>query len=182
MKKWEDDGFVIEIASDKHGDLAEGIGRAMSESAAQRGTGIGGRTPEFIRRKMRDHRAIIATSATGEWAGFCYYDVYEGGKYVSQSGLIVAPQFRGQKLAVKLKTILFRLCRRLFPNAKLFGITTGSAVMRMNGKLGFQPVGFELLTQDPGFWEGCKLCRHHDILKQTGGKYCLCTGMLFEPQ
>ena len=103
MKKWEDDGFVIEIASDKHGDLAEGIGQAMSESAAQRGTGIGGRTPEFIRRKMRDHRAIIATSATGEWAGFCYYDVYEGGKYVSQSGLIVAPQFRGAKAGGETK-------------------------------------------------------------------------------
>lgn len=181
MKTREEDGFVIEVASDKHGSLADGIGRAMSESAAERGTGIGGRTPEFIRRKMRDHRAIIATTSDGEWAGFCYYDVYEGGKFVSQSGLIVAPQFRGQELSAKLKTVLFRLCRKLFPEAKLFGITTGTAVMRLNEKLGFRPVGFESLTKDPGFWEGCELCRHHDILQRTAGRYCLCTGMLYEP-
>lgn len=177
----EDQPFIIEEASTKHLLLAEQICQAMRESAAVRGTGIGDRSPEDIRQKMQKHQALIAVDSQGSWAGFCFWELYEEGKFVSNSGLIVAPQFRGKKLAELLKTRLFGYCRLLFPNARIFGITTGTAVMKVNTKLGFQPVAFDELTHDPTFWKGCQVCKNYDILTRTQGHYCLCTGMIFDP-
>ncbi|MBC7892815.1 MAG: GNAT family N-acetyltransferase [Sphingobacteriaceae bacterium] len=174
--------FRIERASDRHVGHAETICAAMEESAIARGTGIGTRTPQQIREKMRAGKAIIATDASGEWAGFCYLEAWENETFVSNSGLIVAPRFRMRGLAERLKQRLFRLCRKLFPQAKLFGITTSQAVMNLNTKLGFKPVAFGALPKDPTFWAGCAACRNHDILARTNGTYCLCTGMVFEPK
>ncbi|WP_420155469.1 GNAT family N-acetyltransferase [Siphonobacter sp.] len=175
------EAFKIEVASARHAAFADTICIAMKESAEARGTGIGERSPEYIRTKMQEHEGIVATYADGTWAGFCYWDVYEEGKFVSNSGLIVAPEFRGMKLAEKLKRKLFRLCRKLFPQAKIFGITTGTAVMKVNSRLGFQPVAFEALPHDGRFWKGCQACKNHDVLDRTEGRYCLCTGMVFDP-
>ena len=171
----------ISIASHKHFTQAESICRQMTQSAESRGTGIAGRTSESIRKKMEEGKAIIATLPNGQWIGFTYLDVWEDGTFVSQSGLIVDPAFRHHGVAKGLKYALFTLSRRLFPKAKIFSITTNQAVMSLNTQLGFRPVAFSELPQEARFWKQCATCKNCDILARTGGKYCLCTGMLFDP-
>ncbi len=171
----------ITTASCEHLNQVDSICRQMAQSALTRGTGIGGRTPEEIRQKILEGKAIIAIQPNGQWAGFAYLTSWEGGKFVSQSGLIVDPAYRRQGLARCIKGALFDMSRRLFPNAKLFSITTSQAVMNLNTQLGFRPVAFSELPQEAGFWGQCASCSNCDILARTGGKYCLCTGLLYDP-
>ncbi|GAB3896182.1 hypothetical protein GCM10028825_41500 [Spirosoma agri] len=130
---------------------------------------------------MLDGKAVIATLPMGQWVGFAYLDVWENGQFVSHSGLIVDPDYRRHGVAQQVKQALFRLSRQLFPGAKLFSITTGQAVMNLNTQLGFRPVAFGELPQDERFWNQCSSCQNCDILARTARKYCLCTGMLYEP-
>jgi len=176
-----DTDCIISIASREHFPQADSICHQMAQSTLSRGTGIAGRTAESIRRKMDEGKAIIATLPTGQWIGFTYLDVWEEGAFVSQSGLIVDPTFRHHGVASQLKHALFDLSRQLFPNAKIFSITTSQAVMGLNTQLGFRPVAFSELPQETRFWKQCASCQNCDILARTGGKYCLCTGMLFDP-
>ena len=111
-------------------------------------------------------------------AGFCYIETWSHQRYVANSGLIVAPQFRRFGLARRIKEAIFQLSRSKFPQAQIFGITTSLAVMRINSKLGYQPVTFSELTQDDAFWEGCRSCPNFDILERNQRKLCLCTAML----
>jgi len=171
----------ISIASRAHFGLADSICRQMKESAINRGTGIAGRSADYLRQKMQEGRAVIATLPDGQWIGFAYMDVWEEGAFVSQSGLIVDPAYRLHGVARQLKYALFALSRRLFPEAKIFSITTSQAVMNLNGQLGFRPVAFSELPQEARFWSLCQTCQNCDILARTGRKYCLCTGMLFDP-
>lgn len=150
-------------------------------SAIARGTGIAKRNPESIAQKMRDGKAVIALTSAGNWVGFSYLDVWEQEKFVSNSGLIVAPQYRNSGVAKSIKDRVFKLSRRMFPNAKIFSITSGTAVMKMNYQLGFQPVAFAEITHDEQFWEGCKGCSNYDILEGKNKCLCLCTAMLFDP-
>ena len=53
--------------------------------------------------------------------------------------------------------------------------------MRINFELGYQPVSFSELTDDPEFWKGCQTCKNYDILTRTERSMCLCTGMLYNP-
>ena len=53
--------------------------------------------------------------------------------------------------------------------------------MAMNTQLGYKPVTFAELTDDEAFWKGCEGCVNVDVLHRTGRKYCICTGMLFDP-
>ena len=117
-----------------------------------------------------------------KFAGFCYIEVWGEGKYVAHSGLIVAPEYRGLGLAKKIKKKVFNLSKKIYPKAKIFGITTGMAVMKINYELGYKPVNFSQLTDDPSFWKGCQTCKNYDILTRTDRKMCLCTGMLYEPK
>jgi GNAT superfamily N-acetyltransferase len=118
----------------------------------------------------------------GVFAGFCYIEVWGHGKYVAHSGLIVAPKFRGKGLAKKIKKEVFELSLEKYPKAKVFGITTGMAVMKINSHLGYKPVHFSELTDDPEFWKGCQTCKNYDVLTRTERKMCLCTGMLYDPE
>ena len=68
-----------------------------------------------------------------------------------------------------------------YTGAKIFGITTGQAVMKINYELGYKPVHFSELTDDPEFWKGCQTCKNFDVLTRTDRSMCLCTGMLHEP-
>ena len=52
--------------------------------------------------------------------------------------------------------------------------------MKMNYELGYKPVTFSELTDDPDFWKGCQTCKNFDILTRTERKMCLCTGMLYD--
>ena len=138
------------------------------------------RTPEYIIKRLVDGNAVIALDGE-QFAGFCYIEVWEHKKFVANSGLIVHPDYRNRGLAKKIKKAIFELSRKKFPEAKIFGITTGLAVMKMNYELGYRPVTFSELTDDPAFWKGCQTCKNFDILSRTERKMCLCTGMLFDP-
>ena len=170
----------VVIANNSHIQYARIICDTIEESAKQRGTGIAKRTPEYIITKIQNGNAIIALDGD-KFAGFCYIENWGHGKYVANSGLIVSPEFRGQGLATAIKKKTFEYSREKFPDAKIFGITTGLAVMKINYDLGYEPVTFSELTDDPAFWSGCQTCKNYDILTRTDRKMCLCTGMLYDP-
>jgi len=167
-------------AKAEHIIYAKQISLCIDESAKVRGTGIARRTPEYLATKIENGNAVIALDEN-QFAGFCYIEVWGHGKYVAHSGLIVAPEFRGRGLAKKIKKEVFNISLEQYPKAKIFGITTWQAVMKINYELGYKPVHFSELTDDPEFWKGCQTCKNFDILTRTERKLCLCTGMLHDP-
>ena len=175
------DDITIEVASHKHLDYVEKILTAIEEAAKIRGTGIAKRKPEYIARKIEEAKAVIALCGD-DFAGFSYIETWEHKRYVTTSGLIVRPEYRGLGIAKKIKDLTFTLARTRWPNAKIFSLTSGAAVMAMNTRLGYKPVTFADLTNDESFWKGCEGCINVDILKRTDRKYCICTGMLFDPE
>jgi GNAT superfamily N-acetyltransferase len=170
----------IAIANESHIKYAQVISQTISESAKVRGTGIAKRSAEYIIQRLINGNAVIALDGD-KFAGFCYIEVWGHKKFVANSGLIVHPDYRKLGLAKKIKRSIFELSRKKFPEAKIFGITTGLAVMKMNYELGYKPVTFSELTDDPEFWKGCQTCKNFDILTRTERKMCLCTGMLYDP-
>jgi len=168
------------VANASHFNYSQIICDTIEDSAKVRGTGIAKRTPEYIQKKLLHGNAILALDGK-TFAGFCYIEVWGHEKFVANSGLIVHPDFRGQGLAKKIKERIFNLSKEKFPEAKIFGITTGLAVMKINYELGYKPVTFSELTTDPEFWKGCQTCKNFDILTRTDQKMCLCTGMLYNP-
>lgn len=170
----------IVIANKSHAGYAQIICDTISDSAKVRGTGIAKRTPEYIITKMENGNSVIALDGD-KFAGFCYIEAWGHGKFVANSGLIVHPDFRGHGLAKSIKEVIFKHSRTKYPDAKIFGITTGLAVMKINSDLGYRPVTFSELTDDQSFWKGCQTCRNYDILQRTEQKMCLCTGMLYDP-
>src|ERR1044071_8501102 len=174
--------FQIIVADESHESFADIICDEMAASALARGTGIARRSPEYIREKMREGKAVIAFSKDGIWAGFCYIETWSTGEYVANSGLIVAPPFRKGGLAKKIKKKIFELSRQKYPEAKIFGLTTGLAVMKINSELGYEPVTYSELTQDDAFWSGCKSCVNYEILMSKERKNCMCTAMLYDPK
>ena len=174
--------FKVIVASEAHFDFAPLICEEMESSARARGTGIAKRTPEYLREKMTEGKAVIAFSETGEWAGFCYIETWGHGKYVANSGLIVSPAFRKGGLARQIKRKIFELSREKYPDAKIFGLTTGPAVMKINSELGYEPVTYSELTDDDAFWAGCRSCVNYEILMSKDRKNCLCTAMLYDPE
>jgi len=174
--------FIIQIANASHQDFAQIICDEMESSAKARGTGIAKRSPDYIKEKMRKGKAVIAFTEDGIWAGFCYIETWSHGEYVANSGLIVAPTFRKSGLAKNIKKKIFDLSQKLYPGAKLFGLTTGLAVMKINSDLGYEPVTYSELTQDEAFWAGCKSCVNYEILMSKERKNCMCTAMLYDPK
>ena len=178
--------FAVEVAKEEHIRFAEIICETIEHAARARGTGIAKRQPEYIIMKIREGKSVIALHInpdTGEerFAGFCYVESWSNKQYAANSGLIVAPEFRRSGLAKTIKQRAFDLSKELYPGAKLFGITTSHAVMKINTDLGYIPVPFSELTTDDDFWKGCQSCPNYDILKRTERRMCLCTGMLYDP-
>ena len=172
----------IYTATKEHIFYAEEICRVIEDAAKVRGTGIAKRQPEYIREKILQGKAVIALSENGTFAGFCYIESWGREKdFIANSGLIVAPPFRNSGLGKRIKDAAFRLSRQKFPKAKLFGITTSPAVMKINYLLGYRPVTFDQLTDDEDFWAGCQSCVNFDILQRTKYRHCLCTAMLYDP-
>jgi hypothetical protein len=174
-------GIIVRLATadDKH--YAETITTEMEQSAKARGTGIAKRSPDYIIRKMEEGKAVIAVMKDGTWVGFCYIEAWQHDKYVANSGLIVAPAFRKTGVATEIKHKIFELSRKKYPTAKIFGLTTGLAVMKINSDLGYEPVTYSELTTDEEFWKGCQSCVNYEILKSKERKNCMCTAMLFDP-
>lgn len=173
--------FKVIIATKEHHDFAPLICEEMEASAKARGTGIAKRSPEYLMQKMTEGKAVIAFSDQGEWAGFCYIETWGHGQHVANSGLIVSPHFRKGGLAKLIKRRIFDLSRATYPEAKIFGLTTGLAVMKINSELGYEPVTYSELTSDDAFWAGCQSCVNFDILMAKERKNCLCTAMLYNP-
>lgn len=174
--------FQILVANESHFGFAQIICDEMAASAAARGTGIAKRSPDYIKEKMREGKSVIAFNQDGIWAGFCYIETWSHGEYVANSGLIVAPAFRKGGLARSIKQKIFELSRQTYPESKIFGLTTGLAVMKINSELGYEPVTYSELTQDEAFWAGCRSCVNFDILTSKDRKNCLCTAMLYDPK
>ena len=171
----------ILIAGEEHLRYIPLILQTIEDATKVRGTGIAKRTPEYVEQKMREGKAIIAF-VDNEFAGFCYIESWGNKQYVANSGLIVVEKFRGHGLARKIKEKSFHLSREKYPDAKLFGLTSGAAVMKINTELGYVPVTFAELTDDEAFWRGCQGCVNYDILLRTNRRYCICTAMLFDPK
>lgn len=170
--------LVIKIADVKDVSYAKEISELYVQSAKDRGTGIATRTPEYIAQRIERGNSIIALTEEGVLAGYCYIEVFSHEEYVSNSGLIVKPRFRGYGLSKKIKKEAVQLAWTKYPKAKLFGITTSDIVMKINSELGYIPVSYRKLTDDDEFWNGCKSCQNYDILMRNDKSMCLCTAML----
>jgi hypothetical protein len=177
----DNQNIIIRVATPADKIYSETITDEMESSAKARGTGIAKRSPEYISQKMEEGKAVIALTGDTRWVGFCYIETWEG-EYVANSGLIVSPEFRKSGVAKAIKQRVFQLSREKYPEAKIFGLTTGLAVMKINSELGYEPVTYSELTQDEKFWAGCKSCINYDILMSKERKNCLCTAMLYDPK
>ena len=181
LEQLNNQNIVVRVATPVDKCYAVTITDEMESSANARGTGIAKRSPEYVAQKMDEGKAVIAVTADGVWVGFCYIETWEG-EYVANSGLIVSPAFRKTGVAKSIKERIFKLSREKYPDAKIFGLTTGLAVMKINSDLGYEPVTYSELTKDEKFWAGCKSCVNYDILMSKDRKNCLCTAMLYDPK
>ncbi|MEI8074599.1 MAG: GNAT family N-acetyltransferase [Bacteroidota bacterium] len=173
--------IIVRVATHLDTHYAQRITDEMESSAKARGTGIAKRSPEYVAGKMLDGKAVIAVTNLGQWVGFCYIEAWGHGKFVANSGLIVSPEFRKSGVAKTIKKRIFELSRIMYPESKIFGLTTGLAVMKINSDLGYEPVTYSELTDDEEFWAGCKSCVNFDILMSKDRKNCMCTAMLYDP-
>ncbi len=180
-KQTDEVEFDVMVADESHEKYVDTILDTIEIAARKRGSGIARRTHEYVAQKMREGKVIIAL-AGDEFAGFSYIESWGNKQYVATSGLIVTDKFRNHGLAKRIKHAAFQLARLRWPKAKLFSLTSGSAVMKMNTELGYVPVTFSDLTDDEAFWRGCNGCVNHDVLTRTQRQYCICTAMLFDPE
>ncbi len=171
----------VMVADPSHEKYVDTILKTIEDAAKVRGTGIAKRTHEYLATKMREAKAVIALQGD-KFAGFSYIETWGNKSYVTTSGLIVHPDFRGMGISKKIKNVTFTLARIRWPHAKIFSLTSGAAVMTMNSQLGYKPVTFGDLTDDEAFWRGCEGCINVDVLHRTNRKYCICTAMLFDPE
>lgn len=173
--------IIVRVANGGDTHYAKTITDEMESSAKARGTGIAKRSPDYIANKMQEGKAVIAHMPNGEWVGFCYIEAWGHDSFVANSGLIVSPPFRKSGVAKLIKQTIFNLSRKKYPDAKIFGLTTGLAVMKINSDLGYEPVTYSELTDDEEFWAGCKSCVNYEILMSKERKNCFCTAMLYDP-
>ena len=174
----EEDSIITRIAVPADVRYVYQILDTMEAGAKERGTGIARRPVQYLCRKIYEGKAVIAVTKDSEWVGFSYLESWSNNAFVSNSGLIVHPAFRGKGIASEIKKMIFELSKKLYPDANIFSITSGAAVLKLNFDLGFQPVTFSDITQDEKFWEQCKSCANYSILEGTNRKMCLCTAMV----
>ena len=171
--------MFLRVAEAADAQYADTLCQWYAESARQRGVGIAKRDPNYLIKKMEKGDSIIAF-IDEVLAGFCYIETFEDAKFVVNSGLIVNTELRKEGLGRAIKERVFELSRTKYPAAKIFGITTSAAVMKINSELGYRPVTFPELTQSEDFWKGCASCKNYPILQENERKMCLCTGMVYD--
>ena len=182
-----EDGIKVIVADASHEKYVDLINDTIREAARKRGSGIAERTHEYVAAKMREGKAVLALDPSKQselgdtFAGFSYIETWGNKAYVTTSGLIVHPDYQGRDISKRIKDHTFTLARVRWPHAKIFSLTSGDAVMKMNTSLGYVPVSFKQLTDDDAFWHGCQGCINHDILEAKNRKFCVCTGMLWDP-
>ena len=175
------DNIKIMIADESHIHYIDEILTTITAAAKARGTGIAKRNPKYVENLMREGKAVIALDGN-KFAGFSYIETWGGKHYVTTSGMIVPESYRGHGLARRIKHVTFTMARMRWPQAKIFSLTSGAAIMKLNTDLGYIPVTFAQLTDDESFWHGCEGCVNLDVLKRTDRRYCVCTGMLYDPE
>ena len=171
--------MILRVANAADAQYVETLCQWYAESAKTRGVGIAKRDPNYLIKKMEKGDSIIAF-IDDQLAGFCYIETFEDAKFVVNSGLIVNTELRKEGLGRAIKHRVFELSRTKYPAAKIFGITTSAAVMKINNELGYRPVTFPELTQSDDFWKGCSSCKNYGILMENQRKMCLCTGMVYD--
>ncbi|MCQ2208151.1 MAG: GNAT family N-acetyltransferase [Paludibacteraceae bacterium] len=175
------DNIKLLIADESHIHYIDEILETITAAAKVRGTGIAKRNPKYVENLMLKGKAVLALDGD-KFAGFSYIETWGGKHYVTTSGMIVPESYRGHGLARRIKHVTFSLARKRWPNAKIFSLTSGAAVMKLNTDCGYTPVTFAQLTDDETFWRGCEGCINHDVLVRTERRYCICTGMLYDPE
>lgn len=171
---------IIKVASEQHIPYIPDILSAIEEASKVPGNSIVMRDPTYLATKMREGKAVIALCDDGAFSGFCYLESWQDDQFVANSGMIVKPEFRGQGLATPIKRLIVAESQRMFPNAKVFGITKSPAVIKMSKRLGFKEVPYDQITSDPKFWKGCDTCRHYPELLQNRGTACQCIALLLD--
>lgn len=171
--------IIIRIAGESDACYIQNIIAEIDNAAKDPATGICRRTASFLAKKIKEGLAVIAVTSRNEWAGFCYIQEWEEARFVSSCALVIAPAARNTGIAGAIKTKIFELAQHRYPKAILFGLTTSSAVMKINSKLGYQPVPYAAITKASGFWDSCRGCQHYDILQRQNRTNCLCTAMRF---
>ena len=170
----------IVVADATHVKYAQDVCDLIRTTAQQKGSGIVDRSPDYVTDRIKTGRAVIAFDEE-RVVGFVYIETWSHGMFVANSGLVVDSDYRYKGLARQIKKSVFELSRKLYPTSKIFSITTGLAVMKLNSELGYVPVTYSELTRDIEFWQGCEGCKNFDILQRNNYKMCLCTGLVFDP-
>lgn len=160
------------------GGFAEVAARLIDQAAGEHD--IARREPGFLRSKLVSGRAALGLVGD-ELVAFGYWSEWEEGRFVSHSGLVVSPAYRGRGLGRRLKLVLFDSSRSRFPEATLMSLTSSEAVKALNRSLGFRVVPLERLTTDPAFWKGCETCRNVAEVRARGSR-CCCEAMILEPR
>ena len=98
----------VMVADESHIKYIDTILTTIAEAAKKRGSGIAKRSTEYVATKMREAKAVIALQGE-KFAGFSYIETWGNKHYVTTSGLIVHPDFRGIGLAKRIKNLTFTL-------------------------------------------------------------------------
>ena len=98
----------VMVADVSHEKFVDTILKTIEEAAQVRGTGIAKRTHEYLLTKIKEAKAVIALSGD-RFAGFSYIETWGNKEYVTTSGLIVHPDFRGRGVAKRIKDMTFTL-------------------------------------------------------------------------
>ena len=181
MEGIKSEDIRVMVADAEHEAYVDTILDTIREAAKKRGTGIAERTHDYVATKMKEGKAVLALHGD-RFVGFSYIETWGDKHYVTTSGLIVHPDYQGLGVAKRIKDYTFTLARLRWPKAKIFSLTSGDAVMKMNTALGYVPVSFNQLTDDDAFWHGCQGCINHGLLEAKERKFCVCTGMLWDPE
>ena len=102
------------VADERHIPYVDTILDTIEKAAKIRGTGIAKRSPEYVKQKMLERKAIIALDGD-KFAGFCYIESWSNKQFVANSGLIVVDAYRGHGLAKRIKRKAFELSRERLP-------------------------------------------------------------------
>jgi len=153
---------------------------ALLRWAAQEGAAVAARTPSYLARLMRERKAVLAL-ARGRLVGFAFLQVWDGGAFVSHSGLVVDPAYRGAGVARALKEKTLVLTRRRFPRAAIVSLTRAPQVLRMNRRLGFRRVSQADLPRDPTFWSACRTCPYYESAARPKAERCCCKATRYDP-
>ena len=67
------DDIEIQVAGEEHVQYVDEILDTIARAAKVRGTGIAKRSPEYVKQKMIEHKAVVALYH-GNFAGFSYIE------------------------------------------------------------------------------------------------------------